>query len=74
VFSSDDGKAANGTFKVNSTGSIVSANITDFGAYYTSVPTVTADGSNTVAATFTVTLEHYANNTTGNVNVSVAVV
>lgn len=74
VFSSDNGKAANGTFTVNSTGSIVSANITDFGAYYNSVPTVTANGSNTVAATFTVTLEHYANNTTGNVNVSVIVV
>lgn len=74
VFSSDSGKAANGTFTVNSTGSIVSANITDFGAYYNSVPTVRANGSNTVAATFTVTLEHYANNTTGNVNVSVVVV
>lgn len=74
VFSSDSGKAANGTFTVNSTGSIVSANITDFGAYYNSVPTVRANGSNTVAATFTVTLEHYANNTTGNVNVSVIVV
>lgn len=74
VFSSDSGKAANGTFTVNSTGSIVSANITDFGAYYNSVPTVRANGSNTVEATFTVTLEHYANNTTGNVNVSVIVV
>jgi hypothetical protein len=61
---------SNGFFTVNSTGSIVSANITDFGRYYTSPPTVTANGSNTVPATFVVTLDQYANNTTGNVNVS----
>lgn len=74
VFSVDSGNRANGTFTVNASGSIVTANITDFGKYYNSIPTVTANGSNITPATFTVTLEHYANNTTGNVNVSVLVV
>lgn len=74
VFSSDGGYAANGTFTVNADGSIVTANITDYGFYYNSIPTVTANGSNITPATFAVTLTHYANNTTGNVNVSSVVV
>jgi len=61
---------SNGFFTVNTTGSIVSANIIDYGRYYTSAPTANANGSNTVRATFIVTLDQYANNTTGNVNVS----
>ena len=74
IFSSDSGKASNGTFTINSTGSVVTANISDFGKYYNSIPSVIANGSNSSAATFTVTLEHYANTTSGNVNVSVVVV
>jgi hypothetical protein len=74
VFSTDDGKQANGTYTINSTGSIVTANITDYGFYYNSIPTVTANGSNSSPATFSVTLTHYANTTSGNVNVSVIVI
>ena len=74
VFSEENGKKANGSYTVNSNGAIVSVNITDFGLYYSTTPTATANGSNTVPATFTVTLNHYANNTSGNVNVSIILI
>ena len=69
IFSTENGYKANANFKVNTIGSIVSVTITDYGQYYSSAPTVTANGSNTVAATFTVTLNHYANSTNGSANV-----
>ena len=64
-----DGKGANASFTVNATGSIVSINITEPGIGYTSVPTVTANGSNSIPATFVATLS-YAGNTSGNVYVT----
>jgi len=64
-----DGKGANASFTVNATGSIVSVNITEPGIGYTSVPTVTANGSNSIPATFVATLS-YAGNTSGNVYVT----
>lgn len=70
IFTSENGYSANGSYKINANGSIVSANIRDFGSYYSSVPKANANGSNAVAATFTVTLSYYANNTSGNVNVT----
>lgn len=70
VFSTENSKSANGSFTVNTSGSIVSVNITDYGFYYSSVPNVTAYGSNTSAASFSVTLNHYANTTNGNVKVA----
>lgn len=65
-----DGKNANGTFTINANGSIVSVSITDQGALYTQSPTTTANGSNGIMATFT-TIIKYANNTNGNVFVSI---
>lgn len=70
VFSTENGKAANGTFTTNANGAIITANITDYGHYYSTFPTVTANGSNSSPATFSVTLNHYANNTSGNVIVA----
>jgi hypothetical protein len=74
IFSSDSGYAANGTFEVDANGSIIRTTITDYGRYYNSVPTVIANGSNTSAATLKVVLDQYANNTSGNVNVSTIIV
>jgi len=73
VFSSENGKSANGFFTVNANGAIVSVDIRDYGMYYSSAPTVTANGSNTTAASFIVTLNHYANNAVGNANVSILI-
>ena len=70
VFSEENGKSANGTFTTNANGAIITANITDYGHYYSTFPTVTANGSNSSAAVFSVTLNHYANNTSGNVKVA----
>ena len=70
VFSSENGKSANARYNVNVSGSIVSVNITDYGAYYSTTPTAAANGSNTTQATFSVTLKHYANSTSGSANVT----
>lgn len=70
VFSSENGKTANASYTVNTNGSIVSVKLLDYGAYYSTTPIATANGSNSVPATFAVTLNHYANNTSGTVNVS----
>lgn len=70
VFSAENGYAANGTYAINANGSIVSVSLTDYGMYYSTSPTVSANGSNSTPATFTVELYHYANNTSGSVNVS----
>jgi hypothetical protein len=66
VFTTDAGQS-NGTYNINASGSIVSANVIDFGKYYNSVPTANANGSNSVAAVFRVILDQYANNDSGNV-------
>ena len=73
VFSLENGKRANGYYNVNASGSIVSVNITDYGMYYSTAPTATANGSNTIPAVFTVTLNHYANNTSGTANVTILI-
>jgi hypothetical protein len=73
VFSLENGKRANGYYNINASGSIVSVNISDFGMYYSSAPTATANGANTTSATFTVTLNHYANNTSGTANVTILI-
>jgi hypothetical protein len=70
VFSLENSQRANANYNVNASGSIVSVNISDYGAYYSTSPTATANGSNSVPATFTVTLNHYANSTSGSANVS----
>lgn len=69
-FSDEDGKNANASYTINSTGAIVSININDYGALYTVAPQAYANDDNTISATFDVTLK-YANNTNGNVMVSV---
>lgn len=65
-----DGNGANAYYNVNSAGAIVTVTFRDHGINYTSVPTITANGSNSVPATFTSTLSHNSN-TSGNVYVSV---
>jgi len=66
---SGDGTGANVSFNTNSVGSITSVNINDHGIRYTYPPTITANGSNSVAAVFTSILS-YSGNTSGNVYVS----
>src|SRR6185503_17701877 len=56
-----DGSGANAYYTINSNGSIVSVNVLNYGIDYTSTPSVTANGSNSVAATFDVLLA-FANN------------
>jgi hypothetical protein len=63
-----DGVGANATYTINANGSIVSVNVRNFGIEYSSNPVVTANGSNSVPATFAVTIM-FANNTSGNVEV-----
>ena len=65
-----DGSGANAYYTINSNGSIVSVNVLNYGIDYTSTPSVTANGSNSVAATFDVLLA-FANNTSGNVDVGI---
>jgi hypothetical protein len=65
-----DGQGANASFTKNANGSIITVTINEPGISYTRVPTVTANGSNSVAATFNVAIS-YANNTTGNVIVGI---
>ena len=72
VFTTDYGKS-NGFFNVNAYGSIVSSNITDFGRYYNSVPKANANGTNSVAAVFSITLDQYANSDLGNVYVTLSI-
>lgn len=74
IFTEENGNKANAVYNVNAHGSIVSVTLTDYGAYYSSTPTATANGSNSVPATFNITLNHYANNTSGNVNVGILLV
>lgn len=64
-----DGHGANASFTVNSSGSLVSLNVVEYGAGYSQIA-VTANGTNSVAATFNVTLS-FANNTSGNVEVQI---
>lgn len=66
-----NGYGANVTYKTNANGSIVSVTINEPGIGFTSVPTITANGSNSIAAVFSANLS-YSNNTTGNVYVSIA--
>jgi hypothetical protein len=67
---SGDGTGANATFRVNSNGSIISVNVHNYGINYTSPPYITANGSNSIMASFTSTIR-YANNTSGNVEVRI---
>lgn len=65
---SGDGYGANASYTVNANGGIVSVTLDEPGIKYSYAPTVTANGSNSIAATFTAVLK-YANNTSGNVEV-----
>jgi hypothetical protein len=66
VFTGGEGKGANASYTVNSTGSITAVVLNERGINYTSAPTITANGSNIVPATFTSTLE-YAGTDSGTV-------
>lgn len=68
---SGDGQGANGTFTINANGSIVSVNIAEKGGGYTYAPTITANGTNSVAATFTVTISYANSIAVGNVDVGI---
>lgn len=68
VITGGGGNGANVGYTVNSNGSIVSVNIYNRGINFTSPPIITALGSNSIAASFTSTINH-SNNTTGNVEV-----
>lgn len=61
-----DGIGANATYITNANGSIVTVIINEPGIYFTRVPTITANGSNSIAATFDVRIS-YQDNTSGNV-------
>ena len=65
-----DGYGANASYTTNANGSIVSVTINEPGINFTTAPTVNANGSNAVSATFIATIE-YANNTNGNVLVGI---
>jgi hypothetical protein len=73
TFSSENGRVANATYTTNSGGSITSVTIRDFGKYYNSRPTANINKSSTVTATLYVDLAFYANNGTGNVEVTIPV-
>jgi len=66
---SGDGLGANAQYNTNAVGSIVSVTINEHGMKYTYSPTITANGTNSVPATFTSVLS-YSGNTSGNVYVS----
>ena len=61
-----NGYGANATFNTNVNGSIVSVTINEPGIGFTFQPTITANGSNSISATFTSNIA-YSNNTSGNV-------
>ena len=61
-----NGYGANATFNTNVNGSIVSVIINEPGIGFTFQPTITANGSNSISATFTSNIA-YSNNTSGNV-------
>lgn len=61
-----NGIGANASFTKNANGSIVSVTLNEPGIMFTEVPIVTANGSNSIPATFNVTIS-YQGNTTGNV-------
>lgn len=65
-----NGIGANGTYTTNANGSIVSVTLNEPGMSFTRVPIITANGSNSVAATFNVSIS-YQNSTTGNVIVGI---
>ena len=65
-----DGIGANASYTTNANGSIITVSINEPGILFTRVPTVTAMGSNSVSATFNVSIS-YSNNTTGNVLVGI---
>jgi hypothetical protein len=67
------GTGANASYNINATGSIVSTNVHDFGIHYSTAPKANANGSNSVAATFDVTIA-YANDCNGFVNVGIYIV
>lgn len=66
-----DGYGANATYTTNANGSIVSVTINEPGIGFTLAPTITANGSNSISATFTANIA-YSNNTSGNVDVIIA--
>lgn len=66
---SGDGYGANVRYNTNSVGSITSVTFNDHGIRYTYQPTITANGTNSVAAVFSSILS-YSGNTSGNVIVS----
>ena len=65
-----NGYGANASYTTNANGSIVSVTINEPGINFTTAPTVSANGSNAVSATFIATIE-YANSTNGNVLVGI---
>jgi len=65
-----DGKGANASYTVNANGGIVSVTINEPGIGFTQAPTVTANGTNSIAAVFTSTIL-YSNSTSGNVDVRI---
>lgn len=67
-----NGKGANASYVINANGSIISTNTHYTGFGFFNNPTVTANGSNTIAATFTANL-YYSRDTTGNVLVGTIV-
>lgn len=67
-----NGYGANATYTTNANGSIVSVTIDEPGIGFTSVPTVTANGSNSISAVFSANIA-YSNNTSGNVYVSLVI-
>jgi hypothetical protein len=64
-----DGYGANVRYNTNSVGSITSVTFNEHGMRYTRTPTITANGTNSVAAVFSSILS-YSGNTSGNVYVS----
>lgn len=63
-----DGYGANAKYIVNANGSIISVQILEPGINYTYAPTITANASNTVIATFSSKIS-YANSVNGNVKI-----
>lgn len=67
---SGDGIGANASYTKNSTGSIVSVTLNEPGIQFTRSPTVTANGTNSIAAIFSANISYYGN-TSGNVIIGV---
>ena len=69
IFTGGSGQGANATFKINNSGSLITVYINETGNSYLLTPVVTANGSNSIPATFNVIT--FAGNSTGSVNVSI---